>query len=371
MNKNRRKRLLYILRILLVMSIIIGQLFGGYDILSKIANASEVSDNLNNIYVSEENYSDNMKNIVEPYINNKLQYGYIDGDEDVKLYYEKYLIDNPVGNIVISHGYGESLEKYHELIYYFMKSGYNVFGIEHRGHGRSTPLGIADKTQIHVKSFEQYVKDFKSFMDEIVVPSTQGKKTFLYAHSMGGAIGAEFLENYPQYFDSAVLSAPMLEVNTGNIPSFLAKIIAKSEVALGRGGEYVIGKHSYTPEYNIKNIGTTSLNRYNYLHDIIVNNEVFQKGEASYNWANESFKVTEEITKKENAEKVKVPVLLFQAGQDTYVESGGENKFAQNADNCKIKRIENSRHEIYRERDEIQKPYLEEVLEFFNSTNEI
>ena len=34
---------------------------------------------------------------------------------------------------------------------------------------------------------------------------------------MGGAIGAKFLEDYPEYFDRAVLSSPMLEINTGKI----------------------------------------------------------------------------------------------------------------------------------------------------------
>ena len=41
------------------------------------------------------------------------------------------------------------------------------------------------------------------------------QKLFLFAHSMGGAIGADFLEEYPEYFNSAILSAPMFQVNTG------------------------------------------------------------------------------------------------------------------------------------------------------------
>jgi lysophospholipase len=364
--KNHNKKNIFNFKSICILGILILQLFAGANSNNITANATEINNSLDEIYISENNYSDTMKKIVEPYINGKLESGYINGDEGVKLYYEKYKVEDAKANIVISHGYTESLEKYHEIIYYFMKSGYNVFGIEHRGHGRSGTLGIADKTQINVKDFNQYVTDLKTFMDEVVMPNNENKKVFLYAHSMGGAIGTKFLEDYPNYFDSAVLNAPMLEVNTGNIPEFLAEIIVEFEVSIGNGGEYVIGKKPYTPEYNINEIGTSSLNRYEYIHDIVTNNEEFQRGGASYNWTNEAFKTTKEIVEEKNASKVGIPVLLFQAGQDTYVKPDGQNKFAKYAKNCEIERIENSRHEIYLEKDGIQKPYLEEVLDFYS-----
>ncbi|MCE5221960.1 MAG: alpha/beta hydrolase [Clostridium sp.] len=360
-NMNIRSKLICIMLLLTV------QLFSSINYPNIIANASEMENKVDEIYISEDNYDEDMKNIVEPYINSKLESGYVDGDEGVKLYYEKYKVEDAKGNIVISHGYTESLERYHEIIYYFMQNGYNVFGVEHRGHGRSGTLGIADKTQINVKDFNQYVTDFKVFMDQVVMKNNDDKTVLLFAHSMGGAIGTKFLEDYPDYFDGAILNAPMLQVDTGDIPELLANIIVSFEVAIGNGGEYVLGKGPYTPEYDVDKIGTSSINRYEYSNNITVENEEFQRGGASYNWTSEAFKVTEEIVKEKNASKVEVPVLLFQAGQDTYVKPGGQNKFAEGAKNCQIKKIENSRHQIFLERDEIQKPYLEQVLDFYNA----
>lgn len=353
------------LKLAFILLILFLQLSLNFNSYNMIANASELDNKLNENYISEQNYSETMKNVVEPYINSKVESGYINGDEDVKLYYEKYKVDNAKGNIVISHGYTESLIKYHEMIYYFMINGYNVFGIEHRGHGRSGTLGIADKTQVHVKDFNQYVTDFKVFMDQVVMPNNENKKVLLFAHSMGGAIGAKFLEDYPDYFNGAVLSAPMLEVNTGNIPKFLAKIIVEFQIACGNGGKYVLGKEPYTSEYDSSKIGTSSLERYKYYHDIVANDEKLQRGGASYNWTNEAFKTTEEVIKEKNASKVQIPILLFQAGQDTMVKPEGENTFAKGAKNCKIEKIDNSRHEIYLEKDEIQKPYLEDIFNFY------
>ena len=116
-------------------------------------------------------------------------------------------------------------------------------------------------------------------------------------------------------------------------------------------------------------MATSSENRWSYVNDIVNKNEDIQRGGASYKWTKEAFKATKEITKKENASKVEIPVLLFQSGDDVYVKPGGQNKFAEYAQNCEIVKIENAKHEIYFECDEIQKPYFEQVLKFYNTLN--
>ena len=85
-------------------------------------------------------------------------------------------------------------------------------------------------------------------------------------------------------------------------------------------------------------------------------------------WLNESFKLTKEITKKDNAEKIEIPVLLFQAEKDAYVMPGGQNAFASYAKNCELVHIKGAQHEVYRESDEILKPYLEKILNFYKNT---
>lgn len=318
-------------------------------------------------HISEDNYEYEMTNIVEPYIDSIKETGYIKGVNDQSLYYEKYILEDAKASIVISHGYTECLEKYNEMIYYFLKNNYNVFAMEHRGHGRSGSLGIADKTQIHVESFDNYITDLKSFMDEIVIPEKKDNPVFLFAHSMGGAIGAKFLEEYPEYFDRAVLSAPMLEINTGKIPSFLGRMFAKLVIMLGKGGNYAPGMGPYNPSYDVDTICTSSEIRYVNQHKFIWNNEEVQRGEASYNWVYESLSATKEIVKKENASKVKIPVLLFQAGKDSLVNPGGQDKFAQYAEDCQIKYYADARHELYGESDGIQKSYLKNLFEFYES----
>lgn len=325
--------------------------------------ASENTDIIETI--TEENYTETMKSLVEPYLESRLESGYIREQNDIDLYYEKYTIDNAKANIVISHGFAENLEKYHEVIYYFLRSGYNVFAVEHRGHGKSGNLGIQDSSQMNVESFDEYITDFKCFLDKVVVPNNKNKKMFLYSHSLGSLIGTAILEEYPEYFDSAIFSSPMMQLNTGLVPDFIAKLIVDVAVRLQYDDEYVLGQKPYAEETSKSLNTTSSLERYNYINDIIKNNKIYQKGGVSYQWLYEAFSTIEDIYKPEKIKKIDIPILLFQAEDDTYVNSKGQNEFDKYAKNCELINIKDSKHEIYIESDIIQKPYFEKVLDFY------
>ena len=65
----------------------------------------------------------------------------------------------------------------------------------------------------------------------------------------------------------------------------------------------------------------------------------------------ESFKNTKKITQKDNIEKIEAPILLFQAGNDDYVNPGGQDKLNKYAKECEKIFVEESKHEFYREVD--------------------
>lgn len=329
------------------------------------ANAAKATS-IKDIFVSEDNYAKTMDSVVEPYLDRYKQTGYITGQDKVSLYYEKYIKKNAKGTIVISHGFTENLEKYDEMIYYFLNMGYSVYGIEHRGHSRSGRLGI-DEYQVNVESFNDYVKDLKTFLDEIVVPEASKDNLYLYAHSMGGAIGARFLETYTNYFDAAILSAPMLEINSGNIPPFFAKLLAHGLSITKYANQYVLGHGPYDGTYDFEGANTTSEARYARAWETRENNPVLQMGGGSYKWLSESYHATQMATSYGQASKVKIPVILFQAGQDSLVGSDGQNKFVKYAKNCKMVRYENAKHEIYAETDEILQDYLGKVFKFLKA----
>lgn len=317
-----------------------------------------------NIFISQKNYREEMRNKVEPYLKEKLKYGYITGENNVKLYYEKFIVEDSKASIVICHGFGEFTEKYYELIYYFIKARYSVFIIEHRGHGRSQRLGI-DNSQINVEMFDYYIQDFKKFMDEVVIPSSNNKKLLLFAHSMGGAIATAFLEKYNNYFKAAVLSSPMHGINTGKAPKILAKFVSMTMKLCGNEMKYLPGQVPYNKKKFFPSKSTSCKERYEYLYEKIKNNKEYHNGGTSALWYLESSKATKMITRKENISKIDIPILLFQAEFDNHVIPKAQDKFAAYAKNCELIHVKGSMHGTYFEKDDILFYIFHKVLSFY------
>lgn len=373
-NKKIRIRSLIIAAVLMLVSIF------AYGYIKKsnndVANymktfelSAEEQQTLDSIYISEENYDENMDQIVLPFLEQYKQTGYLDGLENTSLYYETYIKEDRKGTIVLVHGLGESLEKYDEMIYYFVNMGYSVFAMEHRGHSRSGRLGM-DETQVNIESFDYYVEDLKNFIDTIVLPEAEGDRMYLFGHSMGGCISARFLETYTDYFDAAVLCAPMLDIDSGNVPSFLAKMIAHVASKTKYADKYILGKGPYTDIYSYEEAYTTSEARYKRAWQTRIDEEVTQMGDGSFRWLSESYNAIKKAISKSEVSKIQVPVLLFQGGQDSLVCPEGQNTFVKNVPNCSMIRYEDAKHEVYGETDVILADFLKNIFGFYNSSSQ-
>ncbi|MDR3594516.1 alpha/beta hydrolase [Clostridium sp.] len=334
-------------------------------VLEKFANTNcDISNK--RMYISQNNYREEMLNKVEPYLKEKLKYGYIVGENHVKIYYEKFIVENSKASIVISHGLGEFTEKYYELIYYFIKENYSVFILEHRGHGRSERLGL-DDSQVNVEMFEYYIQDFKKFIDKIVIPNSNNKSLLLFAHSMGGAIATAFLEKYNNYFKAAVLSSPMHGMNTGKAPKILAGIVSMTMKLCGNEIKYMPGQVPYNRKKFFPSKSTSCKERYEYLYEKIKKNKEYHNGGPSVLWYLESLKATKRLIKRKNASKVTIPILLFQAEHDNHVIPKAQVKFASYAKNCTLIHVKGSMHGTYFEKDDISFYIFDKVLYFYES----
>lgn len=109
--------------------------------------------------------------------------GYFDSNDGhgVKIYYRKQLVLNPRGNVVLAHGVSEHSGRYDYVAKRLLDAGYNVYRVDHRGHGRSasgsTPLG-------HIDNFQFVLNDFDRVVD-MAKGENPNVKTFLLGHSMG------------------------------------------------------------------------------------------------------------------------------------------------------------------------------------------
>ena len=285
------------------------------------------------------------------------------GKTSAGLYYEAYPTENARGAIVISHGFCESIEKYKEMIYYFVKAGFQVYLADHRGHGRSR-RDTAHPNMVHIKHFTDYTEDLHSFITEIVKPSAGSLPLYLYAHSMGGAIGVLYLETWPDTFKKAVLNAPMLRINMGPFPLSLALALAFIMKKLHREEHYAPGQHAFVSGERYTESGSACEERFQYYQDKKDTNACFQTSGSSYGWAYESIHACSQMLKKENCARIPIPVLVFQAEKDILIKASGLRRFLKYTKSASLIKIPGSKHEIYNSTASVLKAYYRAVFTF-------
>lgn len=200
--------------------------------------------------------------------------------------------------------------KYHELIYYFYLQGYQVAIMDHRGHGKSM-REVEDHTIVHIGLFSRYVKDLHRFVKTVVKPMAKDLPLYLYAHSMGGCIGAFYLEQYPEDFAKAVLNAPMLGVNLGGVPSWAARVLCDFKVFGGNGKDRLLTQGTFDPEESFADASCSSEARHDYYMKKRREDESCQTSSGSYEWGREAINAGKFVISKKQAKKVKTPLLYF------------------------------------------------------------
>lgn len=315
-------------------------------------------------YIKDNEFINCMQNKVVPELSKVKVTGYHNAADGTKIYYEKYINPAEKDVVVISHGFCEFTEKYEEVIYYFFCKGYSVYILDHRGHGNSDRK-IEDLSKVHVLSFDEYVSDFAEFVNDIVKRDRVNKKLVLYAHSMGGAIGALLLEEYPDLFDCAILSSPMLKMRYKGMPDFMIGLLKVYAKLFPVGEKYAPGQKAFDGKKDDDFGCCTSEVRYGYLFRKREDNEKYRMNGATYGWSVSAINAIKKIQK--NVSKIKVPVLLFQAGNDQVVDNIGQNKFAKKNKNVILIKIPNAKHEIYNSDYNIIKWYYDVMWRFLGN----
>ena len=120
------------------------------------------------------------------------QEGFFTGKADVQIYYRVFEQPSSKRAILISSGRTEATIKYKELIFDLYNNGYSIYIPDHRGQGQSGRM-TENPEMGYIDTFQFYIDDMKYFYDHYLKPESY-KKTYLLAHSMGGAIGMTYIQ---------------------------------------------------------------------------------------------------------------------------------------------------------------------------------
>ena len=268
------------------------------------------------------------------------------------------------GVIVVIPGRSETFLKYAEVFFDLYQKGYSIYSLDLRGQGTSFHYCEKNSQIGDIENFSDYENDFVFFMNEIVLKQTVKQKHFLLAHSLGGAIAAHYLSEHTQIFDKAILSAPMLQINTHPYPEPLAYQLASILTQIGNGGSYAPGRGDYDPSLTLDESDVThSAERFWMSKEINHLYPVTLIGGPSNRWVKEAIHATHKIRKE--MEAITTPTLLFQAWADEIVKLKGQTQACDRTSHCTLIPFPNSGHEILMEKDSIRDKAFRQIFDFF------
>ena len=301
---------------------------------------------------------------VQPWLDTCVKDGWIVSEDGLNLHFYQAIHPAEKAAIVMVHGFCEFFGKHHENAYRLYHAGYSVFFLEMRGHGLSDRNHNSSDQRVHVDDFAEYVDDLHSFIQEIVLPRSKTNRMYLYAHSMGGAIGALYLEQYPG-FRCALLSSPMLRMDVGNLPDWALHAVNVYSRIGDKEQKYAPGQHPFTGENIFEHSSCTDEARYEYQLNLRRENVHYQTWGSTWGWASAAYRATEQAQK--NADKVSVPVLIAQAGQDNMVKNEGQDIFREHCPYASLIVYPKSKHEIFNADEETRRQYYKDILDFYNA----
>ncbi len=194
--------------------------------------------------------------------------------------------------VAILHGIGEHSGRYQSLVKHLSESGFAVCGFDHRGHGRSPGR------RGHIGSWSEYRDDVGAFLAHLR-GEFPGSKVFLYGHSLGALIAAEYTLSHQEGLAGLIVSGIPLK------PTGVAK---PHLVAMARILSRILPSFSVSLGVNAGALSRDEAVVRAYDADPLVHHR------ASMRWGTETLAAIERLRSRASA--IRVPILILHGEAD-------------------------------------------------------
>lgn len=258
------------------------------------------------------------------------------------------------GVCVLLSGQTEFIEKYVEVIGELASRGFKVAALDWRGQGGSH-RDLADPLKVHIGDFTEYDEDLALFMGMAVRPMSE-RPPIVLAHSMGGHILLRTLNAKPTQFAAAVLTAPMIGVQTRGHHPLVARAACAMQNLVGRKDGWVWGMQARDPLRMgfADQMVTSDAARFRRTQDFIAAHPEIRLTGPTWGWLEAAYRSMARMTVPGFAEKITTPVLVLGAGKDRIVDTAATARFAKRLPNGTYIEFADSEHEILMENDSIR-----------------
>lgn len=264
----------------------------------------------------------------------------------------------PNAIVVCLPGLSEFAEKYFEVARTCLEQNLAFWVIDWYGQGKSGRY-LADPHKRHSSGFKDDVEDLEYFIRDYVIhssvhPDVGRIPMALLAHSMGGNIGLQYFNSYPERFECGAFSAPMLGIKdveriplNGVISMVLHALISKS---------YVFGGKGWREELRDGDVRFSNDAKRSAVHNAwCLADPELQVGNMTFGWIYHAIKACN----KAMAVRTEKKCVVASAGQEAFVSNSKIRRFCEN--NASIQHIhyEDAAHELMMEKDAVRDDFLQ------------
>jgi lysophospholipase len=253
------------------------------------------------------------------------------------------------GSVILSPGRSEPIEKYFEAVGRLTGAGFTVLAHDWRGQGLSR--SARDGPRGDARGWRPFVADFQrllaAFADRLPKP------WLAIGHSMGGCLTLLAMAEGETRFAATLLSAPMLGLNTGDIPEPAARLAARISTLFGRGSQPAT-KASAAPDAFSRNILTHDANRYARNLAQIVEAPQLAVGAPTWGWLDFAFAATRRLAVGAGAAMIATPLTAVLAGDEKLVDNVAARRTLARVQGARVVEAPGAYHELMQETDTVQ-----------------
>ena len=299
-----------------------------------------------------------------------------EGANKLRLY--KYFSNANNKTMLVVPGFNGYLEFYEIFFQMLVGLGFNVISFEYRSSGLSDNF-TKKFGHHHLETPQTLYDDLEAVFNHIPV----GQNLYMVGVSFGGVTGFHFLANSPSahYIRKVVLLAPMIQFLTNKWPYFLARWYAKLGARIcpertvyknydqglydAEQGFSLTYMNFYEPtitRMNTSICGSCPLQIENSLKVAeYYKDQPNTTSILTYNTLNILFHLTDTLP---DPGTFSIPVLLFTAGKEFYVDSTASIKYGLKMKNCTLIHLPQARHGLILETPEVFK-VMEQNIKLF------
>jgi lysophospholipase len=255
------------------------------------------------------------------------------------------------GSVIVSPGRTEPIEKYFEVASRLTALGFVVLIHDWRGHGLSARLGPDRRGHAH--GWRDFIADFAALLASF--ETRLPRPWIALGHSMGGCLTLLALAMGERRFAGALLSAPMLGVQTGSIPRPIVRGLAASLPRIGLGGALAVRETATEPF--AANILTHDPGRYARNLDQVVQHPDLAVGPPTWGWLDFAFSATDRVARGQETPRITTPVSIIAAGEERLVDNAAARRVAARIPGARFAVAPGAYHELMQETDALQAPF--------------